>query len=616
MFENHNAVRAVQRLRGTPIGSDADAPASEVGAAIRNCGAAFFGIGIFSGVINLLGLTGSIYMLQIYDRVLPSRSVPTLVGLTVLMLLLYSANGVLDLIRMRIMSRVGSRIERTLRQRVFATVLDSPLRTRRGNDGSQSIRDLDQIRTFLSGQGPIALFDLPWLPLYLLLVFALHWLLGLVATLGAIVLVLMTVMTDLRSRKPLRVAAFSGALRQVFSEANRRNAEVIRAMGMGGRMNAMWNVLCESNLRDQLQASDVTSSYGTLSKISRMVLQSAILGIGAYLVIVGEASGGVIIASSITVSRALAPVEVAIANWQGFLGSRQAYDRLTHLLTAMPAAVEPFELPAPVRSISVENLSLAAPGQRQPLVSNVSFQLQAGSGLGVIGPSASGKSTLARGLVGVWQPLSGCVRLDGAALDQWHPESLGQHIGYLPQDIELFDGTIAENIARFDPDASMDAIIAAARTAVVHDMILRLPEGYNTRLGESGACLSAGQRQRVALARALCGDPFLVVLDEPNSNLDNIGDAGLTQAILSVRARGGIVIVIAHRPSAIEGVDQLLVMNEGRPCAFGPNDRIGKKVVRTSPPHVAQVVPRDRAAATPFHRPACAGNSTLSRPTV
>jgi PrtD family type I secretion system ABC transporter len=617
MFENHQTIRAVQRLRGTRIGSDADAPASEVGAAIRNCGAAFLGIGIFSGVINLLGLTGSIYMLQVYDRVLPSRSVPTLVGLTVLMLLLYGANGLLDLIRMRVMSRVGSRIERTLRQRVFATVLDSPLRTRRGNDGSQSIRDLDQIRTFLSGQGPIALFDLPWLPLYLLLVFALHPLLGIVATLGAIVLVLMTIMTDLRSRNPLRVAALSGASRQVFSEANRRNAEVIRAMGMGGRMNIVWNVLCESNLREQLQASDVMGSYGTLSKISRMVLQSAILGIGAYLVIAGEASAGVIIASSITVSRALAPIEVAIANWRGFLGSRQACDRLTRLLAEMPAAAEPFELPAPVRSISVENLSLAAPGQWQPLVSNVSFQLQAGSGLGIIGPSASGKSTLARGLVGVWQPLSGCVRLDGAALDQWHPESLGQHIGYLPQDIELFDGTIAENIARFDPDASMDATIAAAKTAVVHDMILRLPDGYNTRLGESGACLSAGQRQRVALARALYGDPFLVVLDEPNSNLDNNGDAGLTQAILSVRARGGIVIVIAHRPSAIEGVDRLLVMNEGRPYAFGPKDRIGQKVVRTSPPHVGQVTPRDRAAATSYTQPAPrAANSTLSRPTV
>jgi ATP-binding cassette subfamily C protein len=614
MFENHKAIHAVQRLRGMPIGSNADAPASEVGAAIRNCGAAFFGIGIFSGVINLLGLTGSIYMLQVYDRVLPSRSVPTLVGLTVLMLLLYSANGVLDLIRMRVMSRVGSRIDRALRERVFTTVLDSPLRTRRGNDGSQSIRDLDQIRTFLSGQGPIALFDFPWLPLYLLLVFALHPLLGIVATLGAIVLVLMTIMTDLRSRKPLRVAALSGASRQVFSEANRRNAEVIRAMGMGGRMNAMWNVLCESTLRDQLQASDVASSYGTLSKIGRMVLQSAILGMGAYLVIAGEASAGVIIASSITVSRALAPIEVAIANWRGFIGSRQAYDRLTRLLVTMPAAAEPVELPAPVRSISVENLSLAAPGQRQPLVSNVTFQLHAGSGLGIIGPSASGKSTLARGLVGVWQPLSGCVRLDGAALEQWHAESLGQHIGYLPQDIELFDGTIAENIARFDPDASMDAIIAASRAAVVHDMILRLPEGYNTRLGESGACLSAGQRQRVALARALYGDPFLVVLDEPNSNLDNVGDTGLTQAILSVRARGGIVIVIAHRPSAIEGVDQLLVMNEGRPYAFGPKDRIGKRVVRTGP---TPVPPRDRAAATAFIRPGLrATHPTLSRPTV
>jgi PrtD family type I secretion system ABC transporter len=584
MLENHKSIRAVQRFTGTPISAALAPTGSEVGAAIRKCGGAFVGIGIFSGVINLLALTGSLYMLQVYDRVLPSRSVPTLVGLTVLMLILYSANGVLDLIRMRIMSRVGTQIDRTLRQRVFSAALNSPLRTKQGNDGSQSTRDLDQIRTFLSGLGPIALFDLPWLPIYLVLVYALHPFLGAVATLGAIILVVMTFLTEVRTRKPMRVASASGVSRQIFSEANRRNAEVIRAMGMGGRMNAMWNVLCESTLRDQLQASDIGSGYGTLSKIVRMILQSAILGIGAYLVILGEASGGVIIASSITVSRALAPIEVAIANWKGFLGARQSYERLTHLLTTNPAEAELFELPAPVRNLTVENLTLAAPGQRQPLVSNVNFQLEAGSGLGIIGPSASGKSSLARGLVGVWRPLAGTVRLDGAALEQWNPESLGRHIGYLPQDIELFDGTVAENIARFDPAAEMDGVIAAARAADVHEMILRFPDGYNTRLGEAGTCLSAGQRQRVALARALYGNPFLVVLDEPNSNLDSVGDTGLTQAIVSVRARGGIVIVIAHRPSAIEGVDQLLVMNDGRPYAFGPKDRISKKVVRSNAP--------------------------------
>jgi PrtD family type I secretion system ABC transporter len=589
MLENHKAIRAVQRFTGTPISAPPTPAGSEVGAAIRQCGAAFLGIGVFSGVINLLALTGSLYMLQVYDRVLPSRSIPTLVALTVLMLILYSANGFLDLIRMRIMSRVGTQIDRTLRQRVFTAVLNSPLRTKQGNDGSQSIRDLDSIRTFLSGLGPIALFDLPWLPLYLILVYALHPWLGIVATIGAAILVTMTFLTEVRTRKPMRVAAASSTSRQIFSEANRRNAEVIRAMGMGGRMNAMWNILCESTLKDQLQASDIGTSYGTVSKIIRMILQSAILGIGAYLVILGEASGGVIIASSITVSRALAPIEIAIANWKGFLGARQAYDRLTRLLTTNPADTQLFELPPPVRSLSVENLTLGAPGQRQPLVSNVTFQLEAGSGLGIIGPSASGKSSLARGLVGVWRPLGGTVRLDGATLEQWDSELLGRHVGYLPQDIELFDGTVAENIARFDPDADMDSIITAARAAAVHDMILRFPDGYNTRLGESGACLSAGQRQRVALARALYGNPFLVVLDEPNSNLDSVGDIGLTQAILSVRARGGIVIVIAHRPSAIEGVDQLLVMNEGRPYAFGPKDRISKKIVRSNPPPVPRV---------------------------
>jgi PrtD family type I secretion system ABC transporter len=324
----------------------------------------------------------------------------------------------------------------------------------------------------------------------------------------------------------------------------------------------------------------VTTIYGTLSKVLRLVLQSAILGLGAYLVILGQVSGGTMIAASILVSRALAPIEIAIANWRGFLSARQSSYRLSTLLQSLPSQAAAMQLPAPQKSLSIDGVWIAAPGHQIPILQNVGFMLEAGAGLGVIGPSASGKSTLARAIVGVWPAQRGTIRLDGATLDRWSAEALGRHVGYLPQDIELFDGTVAQNIARFDPDASSKAIIAAASSAGVHDMILKLPEGYDTRIGEFGASLSAGQRQRIALARALYGDPFLVVLDEPNSNLDAEGDVALMGAIASVRERKGIIVVIAHRPSALAGLDQVLVMTSGQVKAFGAKDDILRKVVQ------------------------------------
>jgi ATP-binding cassette subfamily C protein len=548
--------------------------AVELRSAVASCRAAFLGVGVFSGLINLLALTSSIYMLQLYDRVIPSHSVATLVGLTILMLLLFACYGLLDTVRARIMSHIGLRIDRALRARVFELVLLLPVRAK-SHDSLQPVRDLDQVRGFLAGAGPIALFDLPWMPLYLGLVFLLHPWLGLLGTGGAAALLGLTMLTEVRSRAPTRSASTSIAARLAFGEAARRNAEAIRALGMGPHIAAIWSTHNEKHLADQIGASDVAVTYGTLSKVLRLILQSAVLGLGAYLVIIGQVTGGVMIAASILVSRALAPIEIAIANWRGFLAARQSAERLSMLLQSLPIRPEAMELPRPA------GLWIAAPGHQKPIVQNASFSLRAGDGLGVIGPSASGKSTLARALVGAWLPLRGTIRLDGGALDQWSPAALGGHIGYLPQDIELFDSSVAHNIARFDKNAPASAIIAAAQQAGAHEMILQLPDGYETRIGESGTALSAGQRQRVALARALYGDPFFVVLDEPSSNLDADGDAALVHAIASVRQRSGIAIVITHRPSAISCLDQLLVMGGGQVQAFGPKDEVLRKAVHT-----------------------------------
>jgi len=561
---------------------------SELGEALRACRGAFLGVGMMSCIINLLYLTGSIFMLEVYDRVLPSRSVPTLVGLIVLAGFLYLAQGALDTIRGRILGRVGTALDEALNSRVFETVVRLPLMIGGRNEGLQPLRDLDNIRGFLGSMGPSAFFDLPWLPLYLAICFAFHVLIGVTALIGAIILVSLTLVTEYLSRQPAREAMGLAARRNDLAIASRRNAEVLVAMGMFGRLTQRWGQANEKYLEGNQRASDVAGGLGAIAKVLRMMLQSAVLGVGAYLVIHQEATAGIIIAGSILSARALAPVDLAIAHWKSFVAARQSWRRLNQLLEQMPVRPTPTLLQTPSSQLSVEGVSIAAPGDQKVIIHDVSFTLAAGHGLGVIGPSGSGKSSLIRALVGVWLPFRGKVRLDGAALDQWSSDMLGRHIGYLPQDVELFTGTVAQNICRFDLEAKSDQIIAAAKEAGVHDMIIKMRDGYNTQVGEQGAALSAGQAQRVALARALYGDPFLIVLDEPNSNLDTEGDEALTRAVRGARERGAIVVVVAHRPIGIEGVDQILVLRDGRMQAFGPKEQVLAQVLQ---PRVAAPTP-------------------------
>ncbi|WP_405030565.1 type I secretion system permease/ATPase [Methylobacterium sp. WCS2018Hpa-22] len=550
-----------------------------------------------SGLVNILYLTGSFFMLEVYDRVIPSRSVPTLVGLVILALVLYGFQGILETIRSRILARVGASLDEALSARVFDIVVRAPLKGATPGDGLLPLRDLDQLRAFLGGTGPSAFFDLPWMPIYVFICFLFHPLIGVAALVGAAVLAVLALTTDRSTRGPSQTATAHGMRRNGLAEAGRRNAEVLAAMGMQGRFADRWGGANRDYMQSQMNVSDVASGFGAGSKVFRMALQSGVLALGAWLVINNLASAGVIIASSILVARALAPAELAIANWKGFVQARQSWARLSELFARLPAAEQPHALPAPSQGLVAENVTLAPPGTQRIVVQDVSLSLQRGQGLGIIGPSASGKSSLVRAIVGVWPPVRGKVRIDGAAIDQWSSADLGPHIGFLPQEVELFAGTIAENIARFDPNAQSGAVIAAAKSAGIHEMILRLSEGYDTRIGEGGAGLSAGQRQRVGLARALYGDPFLVVLDEPNSNLDGEGENALTQAIVGVRQRGGICIVVAHRPSALAAVDMILMMADGRAQAFGPKDEVLKRVLRSTPAPAAEPVAAQRTGA-------------------
>jgi len=572
---------------------------SELSEALSACRGAFVGTALISGMSNILMLSGAMFMLEVYDRVLPSRSTPTLIGLTVLVAGLFAALGLLDAIRGRILARIGGSLDETLSGRVYDTMVRLPLRAGDRGDGNQPLRDLDAIRSYLSGLGPVAMFDLPWIPLYLAVCFVFHPLIGLTALIGALILIALTMLTEVLTRVPARAAQEAAVARNGLADASRRNAEALIAMGMFGRMAARWGQANRQYLNNQQRTSDVGGGLGAISKVLRLMLQSGVLAVGAYLVIHQEATAGIIIAGSILSARALAPVDLAIGNWRGFVNARQSWARLSKLLQAMPAQTPPIPLHPPARRLAVETLSAAPPGVTKVMLHDVAFKLEAGQGLGIIGPSGSGKSTLARILVGVWQPVRGKVRLDGAALDQWSPDLLGRHIGYLPQDVELLTGTVAENIARFEAEPAVDAIIAAAKAVGVHDLIVGLPQGYDTPVGEYVTSLSAGQAQRVALARAVYRDPFLVVLDEPNSHLDSEGDQSLTRAILGVRERKGIVIVIAHRPSAIAGVDHILVMNEGRVQAFGPKDEVLSKVLqRPATPTPLKVVPESGSAGT------------------
>jgi ATP-binding cassette subfamily C protein len=551
----------------------------ELKRALAGCRAAFLTVGMTTAFINVLYLTGSFFMLEVYDRVLPSRSIPTLIGLAIIAVILYAFQGILDLIRARMLARISGAVDRSLSGRVFQLAALLPLLTRSA-DGTSPVRDFDQVRGFLSGLGPATLFDLPWLPLYLAVCFIFHPLIGFTTLSGALVLVVITVLNDAFSRSHVKSAGEASMRRTAAMEAVRRNAEVLKVMGMSGRIQAAWQKHNTKYVSSTQAAADIMGAFGTASKVIRLMLQSAVLGIGAWLVIRQEATAGIIIASSILASRALAPVELAISHWKAFISARQSWVRLTTLMALLPAEHEPMLLPRPTARLSLQGVTVAPPGARTIVVQDVDLELCAGSGLAIIGPSASGKSSLVRSMVGAWPILRGNVRLDGAALDQWTAEELGAHIGYLPQDVELFAGTVAQNISRFDEDPSPDTIIAAAKSAGVHDLILNLSQGYETEIGEGGAILSAGQRQRIGLARALYGEPFLVVLDEPNSNLDNEGEQALAKAIVEVRVRGGIVIVVAHRPSALSGLDQILVMAAGRAQAMGPKDEILAKFMR------------------------------------
>ncbi|MGA0597689.1 type I secretion system permease/ATPase [Enterovirga sp. CN4-39] len=559
--------------------------------ALKSCLAGFVAVGLFSALVNILMLTGSIYMLQVYDRVLPSRSVPTLVALSIIVVALYALLAVFDWLRQRILSRIGIALDRKLTAPVVGAVLDTQRRGAPG--GIQLSRDLDSVRGFLSGLGPTTLFDLPWMPLYGGLCFLLHPYLGWLLVAGAALLVLIALITEVATRAPSRESAQVGAERSAILEAARRNAEAIAALGMERRVANLFDRVNDRHIATNLGSSDLVSGLGTLSRMIRFVLQSAMLGLGAWLVMNDQASSGVMIAASILSSRALAPIELAIGSWRPFVAARQAWQRLTAAL-AEPRQEVSVAPDRPSRRVVLESVFIGAPGSMSPIVKGVGFTLNAGQGLAVIGPSASGKSTLARALVGVWPLLRGSLRLDGATLDQWSPEQRGALIGYMPQDVQLFAGTVADNIARFDPQATEADVIAAARAAGAYEMILGLPKGFETPIGESGGVLSGGQRQRIALARALYGNPFLVVLDEPNANLDAEGDAALTSAIGSVRARGGIVIVIAHRPSALAGIDLVLIMAEGQAQSVGPKEDVLRKnlAAMPSPPAPSRAMPR------------------------
>jgi ATP-binding cassette subfamily C protein len=570
---------------------------SELSAALVACRGAFIATGVFSGMSNVLMLTGAIFMLEIYDRVLPSHSIPTLVALMIIATTLYAALGILDLIRGRILVRVGASLDEAISERVYDALVCLPLKAGNRGDGLQSLRHLDNLRTFLSGMGPIAMFDLPWIPLYLIICFAFHTLIGVTALFGAIILCVLTMLTEVYTRGSSKQAIGFGVSRNSLAETSRRNAEALVAMGMTRRLANRWRETNRNFIASQQQTSDVASGFASTSKVLRMLLQSGVLAVGAWLVINQQATAGIIIAGSILSARALAPVDLAIANWKGFIAARQSWQALNQLLTLFPEQKALMPLEAPCRMLVVDTASVAPPGTQRLVASNINFVLQASNGLGIIGPSGSGKSSVARMLVGVWQPARGKVCLDGATYDQWAVEALGQHIGYLPQDVELLTGTIAENIARFAPDATSAAVIAAAKAAGVHELIVSMPDGYGTSIGEQGASLSAGQAQRIALARALYGDPFLVVLDEPNSNLDAEGDEALTRAIAGIRARKGIVVVVAHRPSAITGLDLILAMNQGRQIEFGPKEETLAKVLKRSAPKPLKVVHETGATA-------------------
>jgi len=557
------------------------APPTDLHLALKSCRSSFVGAGVFSFFINMLMLVGPLYMLQVYDRVLMSGSVPTLLALTWLIVGLMAVMGLLEWVRSMVLIRVGARLDGLLSLRLFNATLDYA--STRPNANTQPIRDLDAVRQFMTGNGLFVFFDAPWMPVYLLVLYLFHPLLGLLATVGGLILLVLALVNERATKKLLTEASAESMKENQYVGSNLRNLEVIDALGMRDRILKRWLGFHEKVMGLQAKASDRAAAITATSKTFRLLLQSLMLGLGAWLAIDQIITPGVMIAASILMGRALAPVDQMIGVWKQFVGARGAYERLNDLLTKVPAKARTMTLPTPKGVLSADGAIVAPPGAKLPSLRGLSFQINAGECIGVIGPSAAGKSSLARALLGVWPAAAGKVRLDGADITQWNRDELGPFIGYLPQDVELFEGTVAENIARF---GELDAakIVAAAQMAGVHEMILKLPQGYETPLGEGGASLSGGQRQRVGLARALYAEPKVVVLDEPNSNLDDVGEAALAQAVAAMRAKGTTLVLITHRPSILAQVDRIMVLREGLIDMFAPRDEVLAKFVRPEAP--------------------------------
>jgi len=544
----------------------------ELAALFRDMRQYFVGVGVFSFVINVLQLTAPLYMLQVYDRVLASQNETTLLMLTLLVVALFLLMAVIELVRSRVLVRVGAAMEAKINQRVFDAAFEATLR-HGGANARQALSDLTQLRQFMTGNGPFAFFDAPWFPIYLFVCFVLHPWIGWFSVVAALILIVLTISTEWATQKPLSEANKLANQATNFAHNQLGNAEVVEAMGMLPALRERWMRMHAQHLVFQAQASDRAGVISAITKFVRITSQSLVLGLGAWLVLDNQITPGAMIVGSILMGRALAPIDMLIANWRGFVQARLSYERLGELLKVFPARPPRLSLPAPQGHVLVENAVAVPPGAQAPVLKGISLEFAPGAAVGIIGPSGSGKSTLARLLVGVWAPAAGKVRLDGADVSQWDKAELGPYVGYLPQDIELFDGTIAENIARFGP-LDAEKVIDAAQRAGVHDMILRLPQGYDTPIGPGGVVLSGGQRQRVALARALYGNARFLVLDEPNSNLDDLGEQLLVRTLAQAKAEGRTIVVITHRTSVLAVVDWLLVMRDGMIHAYGPRDEV------------------------------------------
>lgn len=558
----------------------AEAARAELGAAIGRGRGLFVSIAVFSIFVNLLMLTGPLFMLQVYDRVLASRSEATLAALFILVAALYALMGVLDYARGRVAARVGARFQADMDNRVFDALLRRAVSPSERARPATGLKDLESVQRFFSAPVFFAIFDIPWTPVFIFAIFIFHPLLGWLAVAGGLVLIFVTIVNQITTAKPVREATVAAAQSDAFASGARNEAELVQGLGMRPAVLARWQETRQKALADQISSADKTGTFSTLSKTFRFFLQSAMLAGGAYLVLQGEMTPGAMIAGSILMGRALAPVEQAINGWPIFQRARQGWTSLKELLSTTPALVPPTKLPAPRAILETQQITVLPPGEQSATLRMVSFRLEPGQALGVIGPSGSGKSTLARAITGIWPPASGTVRLDGATLDRYAPEDLGRAIGYLPQDVALFGATIAQNIARLAAEPDAAAVVKAAKRAGAHEMILKLPDGYDTMINPGGSRLSGGQKQRIGLARAMYGDPVILVLDEPNANLDAEGQAALNAAIRQMKEEGKSVVIMAHRPAGIAECDTILVMENGMRKAFGPRDEVLKAQIR------------------------------------